>query len=116
MLDQGLVPLTRPQVDWNRGYEESSLQRENELRRMYRRLKRYFLRRSPKSSSGARTRSLWKSHWREVTVVFGSARLHRFTNSAAPEEVMALLKTITERWESSSSSFRERWNDLPETE
>lgn len=94
MLDQGLVPLTRPQVDWNRAMKESSLQRENELRRMYRRLKRYF---SPQIAEIVLRcpdeESLWKSHWREVTVVVLDLRgFTEFTNSAAPEEVMALLR------------------------
>jgi adenylate cyclase len=93
MLNQTLAPLRQSLID-GRAMKQSGLQKEKELDRLYR-LKRYF---SPQIAEivlkSPDEDSLWKSHWREITVVVSDLRgFTKFANRAEPEEVMALLRS-----------------------
>ena len=93
MVEQNLVSLTQPLVDWNNAMKESGGQKESEMHRMYR-LKRYL---SPQIAEAVLKcpdeSNLWESRWQEVTVVVLDLRgFTKFANSAEPEDVMALLR------------------------
>ena len=93
MIEENVVSLTQPLVDWKKAMEESGVQKENEFHRM-RRLKRYL---SPQIAKAVLEcpdeRSLWESRWQEVTVVVLDLRgFTKFANSAEPEDLMALLR------------------------
>ncbi len=79
--------------EWNRNLEEKVKQQVEEIERMSR-LKRYL---SPQVAETALKRdddSLFKSHRRNITVVFLDLRgFTAFSDSAEPEEVMELLRS-----------------------
>ena len=93
MIEENVVSLTQPLVDWKKAMKESGVQKEIEFHRM-RRLKRYL---SPQIAEAVLEcpdeRSLWESRWQEVTVVVLDLRgFTKFANSAEPEDLMALLR------------------------
>ena len=79
--------------EWNRGLKEKVSQQVEEIQRMGR-LKRYLSPQIAENVLKSEDENLFKSHRREITVVFLDLRgFTAFSDSAEPEEIMELLRT-----------------------
>jgi len=79
--------------EWNRGLTDKVTQQVGQIERMGR-LKRYLSPQIAETILKSEDENLFKSHRREITVVFLDLRgFTAFSDSAEPEEIMELLRT-----------------------
>ena len=79
--------------EWNRGLTDKVTQQVGQIERMGR-LKRYLSPQIAETILQSEDENLFKSHRREITVVFLDLRgFTAFSDSAEPEEIMELLRT-----------------------
>jgi CheY-like chemotaxis protein len=100
--------------EWNRSLSEKVKQQVDELQRVNR-LKRYL---SPQIAATilAEDENLFKSHRREITVVFLDLRgFTSFSDSAEPEEVRKCCAATMPPWASLFFSLMELWSVSPVT-